>query len=97
MPRLLRRCHLGLHCHQDPRLRSLLTALAHRCLSKEASGKAPVIYLSSSSDEEDLIAATSHDFEFTQRLFGELNRTVLGPPGDGKVIIIDDSDEEKEA
>jgi hypothetical protein len=66
-------------------------------LSKEASGKAPVIYLSSSSDEEDLIAATSHDFEFTQRLFGELNRTVLGPPGDGKVIIIDDSDEEKEA
>jgi hypothetical protein len=56
-----------------------------------------VIYLSSSLDEEDLIAATSHDFEFTQRLFGELNRTILGPPGDGKVIIIDDSDEEKEA
>jgi hypothetical protein len=57
--------------------------------------KAPVIDLSSSSDEEDLIAATSHDFEFTQRLFGELNRAVLGPPGDDKVIILSDSDEEE--
>jgi hypothetical protein len=56
-----------------------------------------VIGLSSSSDEEDLIAATSHDFEFAQRLFGELNRAVLGPPGDSKVIVLVDSDEEKEA
>jgi hypothetical protein len=54
-----------------------------------------VIDLSSSSDEEDLIAATSHDFEFTQRLFGELNYAVLGPPGDGKIIILIDSDEEE--
>jgi hypothetical protein len=59
------------------------------------SRKAPVIDLSSSSDEEDLIAATSHDFEFTQRLFGELNCAVLGPPGDGKIIILIDSDEEE--
>jgi hypothetical protein len=62
-----------------------------------AFGKAPVIDLSSSSDEEDLIAATSRDFEFTQRLFGELNHAVLGPPGEDMVIILDDSDEEKEA
>jgi hypothetical protein len=34
-----------------------------------------VIDLSSSLDEEDLIAATSYDFEFAQRLFGKLNRT----------------------
>jgi hypothetical protein len=34
------------------------------------SGKASVIDLSSSSDEEDLIVATSRDFEFTQMLFG---------------------------
>jgi hypothetical protein len=61
------------------------------------SEKAPVIDLSSSSDEEDLIAAMSHDFEFAQRLFGELNCVVFGPPGDGKVIILDDSDEEKVA
>jgi hypothetical protein len=63
----------------------------------EPSGKAPVIDLSSSLDEEDLIAATSHDFEFAQWLFGVLNRAILRPPGDGKVIILDDSDEEKEA
>jgi hypothetical protein len=39
-----------------------------------------MIDLSSSSDEVDLIAATSRDFEFAQMLFGELNRAVLGPP-----------------
>jgi hypothetical protein len=59
------------------------------------SGKAPVIDLSSSLDKEDLITATSHDFEFTQRLFGELNRTILRPPGDDKIIILGDTDEEE--
>jgi hypothetical protein len=59
------------------------------------SGKASVIDLSSSSDEEDLIAATSHDFELAQWLFGELNRAVLGPPGDGKIIVLCDSNEEE--
>jgi hypothetical protein len=54
-----------------------------------------VIDLSSSSDEEDLIAATSHDFEFAQRLFSELNSTVLGPHNDSKIIILSDSDEEE--
>jgi hypothetical protein len=70
-PRLLRRRHLSLHCHQDPRRRSLHAALAHRCSSSGGGGfeKAPVIDLSSSSDEEGLIAATSRDFEFTQRLW----------------------------
>jgi hypothetical protein len=57
--------------------------------------KASVIDLSSSSDEEDLITATSCDFEFTQRLFGELNRAVLGPSGDGNIIILSNSDEEE--
>jgi hypothetical protein len=52
--------------------------------------------MSSSSDEEDLIPDTSHDFEFTQRLYGELNRVFLVPSGDGKIIIISDSDEKKE-
>jgi hypothetical protein len=52
--------------------------------------------LSSSSDEEDSIADNSHDFEFTQWLYGELNRDLLGPPGDDKVIILSDSNEEKE-
>jgi hypothetical protein len=60
------------------------------------SGKAPVIDLSSSSDEEDFITDTSHDFEFAQQLDGELNRDFLGPLGDGKIIILIDSDEEKQ-
>jgi hypothetical protein len=54
-----------------------------------------VINLSLSSDEEDLIAATSCDFEFAQRLFGKLNRAVLGPPDDGKIIVLSDSGEEE--
>jgi hypothetical protein len=59
------------------------------------SGKVRVIDLSSSSDEENSFADTSHDFEFAQRLYSELNRVLLGPPDDGKVIIVSDSDEEK--
>jgi hypothetical protein len=54
-----------------------------------------VIDLSSSSDEEDLITATSCDFKFTQRLFGELNCVVLGSPDDGKIIVLNDSDKEE--
>jgi hypothetical protein len=60
------------------------------------SATALVIDLSSSSDEENFIADTSRDFEFAQRLYGELNHDLLGPPGNGKVIILNDSDEEKE-
>jgi hypothetical protein len=60
------------------------------------SEKAPVIDLSSSSDEEDFIAITSRDFEFTQRLYGKLNRGFVGLPGDGKIIILSDFDKEKE-
>jgi hypothetical protein len=55
-----------------------------------------MIDLSLSSDEENFIADTSHDVEFARKLFGDLNRDILRPPGDGKVIILDDSDEEKE-
>jgi hypothetical protein len=62
-----------------------------------SSRKAPMIDLSLSSDEENFIADTSHDTEFAKKLFGDLNHDILGPPGDGKVIILDDSDEEKEA
>jgi hypothetical protein len=54
-----------------------------------------VVDLSSSSDEEDFIVDTSWDAEFARRLFGDLNRDVLGPPDDGKVIILSDSDEEE--
>jgi hypothetical protein len=50
-----------------------------------------VIDLSSSSDEEDFVADTSRDEDFPKRLFGDPR-----PPGDGKVIILSDSDEEEE-
>jgi hypothetical protein len=53
--------------------------------------------LSLSSDEKNFNADTSRDAEFARKLFGDLNRDILGPPGDGKVIILDDFDEEKEA
>jgi hypothetical protein len=95
MPRLLCRRHLGLHRHQDSRRRSLRVTLARRCSSRGASRKAPVIDLSSSSDEEDLIATTSRDFEFAQRFYGDLNRVVLGSPGDDKIIVLSDSNEEE--
>jgi hypothetical protein len=56
-----------------------------------------VVDLSSSLNEEDSIPDTSHDFEFAQCLYGELNRPLLVTPGNGKVIVISDSDEEVEA
>jgi hypothetical protein len=61
-----------------------------------SSGKAPMIDLSLSSDEENFIADTSHNAEFTKKLFGDHNRDIFGPPGDGKLIILDDSNKEKE-
>jgi hypothetical protein len=60
------------------------------------SGNIPVIDLSSSSGEENFIVDATRHFEFAQKVFGELNRDVLGPPGDGRVIILDDSEEEEE-
>jgi hypothetical protein len=60
------------------------------------SEKVPVVDLSSSSNEEGLILDTSWDEEFARRLFGDLNRGVLGPLDDGKVIILNDSGEEEE-
>jgi hypothetical protein len=55
-----------------------------------------MIDLSSSSNEEDLIADTSHDFEFAQRLYDELNCAILGPPGDSKIISDFDEEEVRE-
>jgi hypothetical protein len=55
-----------------------------------------VVDFSLSSHEGDLIADVSRDDAFTRRLFGDLNCDVLGPPSDGKIIILSDSDEEEE-
>jgi hypothetical protein len=59
-----------------------------------SSGKAPVIDLSLSSDEENFITNTSCDTELARNFFCDLNRDILGLPSDDKIIILDDSDEE---
>jgi hypothetical protein len=56
----------------------------------------PVVDLTLSPSEEDSVADTSRDEEFTRKLFGDLNRDILGLPGDGKIIIISDFDDEDE-
>jgi hypothetical protein len=55
------------------------------------SEKVSVVDLSSSSDEEGLIADVSWDEEFTKRLFGDLMKKIIS---DGKIIMLNDSDEE---
>jgi hypothetical protein len=67
----------------------------HRCSSVfeqgSASGATPV------SGPSSLVVETSHDEEFARKLFGDLNHDFLGPLGDGKIIIIDDFDDDDEA
>jgi hypothetical protein len=48
------------------------------------------------SGPSSMVVDTSRDEEFTRKLFGDFNCNMLGPPGDGKIIIIDDSDEAQE-
>jgi hypothetical protein len=55
------------------------------------SGMTPV------GDPSSLIIDTSRDEQFARKLYGDLNRDILGPPGDGKIIIINDSDDDDEA
>jgi hypothetical protein len=52
--------------------------------------------LTLSPSEEDSVVDTSWDEEFARKLFGDLNRDILGLPGDGKIIVISDSDDEDE-
>jgi hypothetical protein len=44
-----------------------------------------------SSEEEDAAPNTSQDEEIAQKLFGALNRGLLGPPNDENIIILSDS------
>jgi hypothetical protein len=66
------------------------------CEQGGPSEPVPVVDLALSSGEEESIADTSRDEEFTRKLFGDLNRDILGSPGDGKIIVISDSDDEDE-
>jgi hypothetical protein len=55
-----------------------------------------MVDLASPSGEEDFFADTSRDEELARKLFGDLNRDILGSPGDGKIIILSDSDDKDE-
>jgi hypothetical protein len=57
----------------------------------------PIVDLASSSGKEDFFADTSRDEELARKLFDDLNRDILRPPGDGKIIVLSDSDDEDEA
>jgi hypothetical protein len=67
----------------------------HRCSPVFEQGSAsrttPV------SDPSSLVVDTSHNEEFARKLFDDLNRDILGLLGDGKIIIIDDSDDDNDA
>jgi hypothetical protein len=56
-----------------------------------ASRKTPML------DHSSLIVDTSHDEKLARKLFGDLNRDILRPPDDGKIIVLDDSDDDGEA
>jgi hypothetical protein len=56
-----------------------------------------MINLSSYLDEKNFIIDTSHDVELAKKLFGDLNRDILEPAGDSKIIVLDNSDEENKA
>jgi hypothetical protein len=60
-----------------------------------SSERIPVVDLS--SNKEDLFLNTTWDEEFTRKLFNDLNRGLLGPLGDGNIIVLSDSNEEEEA
>jgi hypothetical protein len=66
------------------------------CEQGGPSEPVPVVDLTLSSGEEDSVADTSRDEEFARKLFGDLNRDILGSSGNGKIIIISDSDDEDE-
>jgi hypothetical protein len=57
------------------------------CEQGGPSEPVPIVDLASSSGKEEL----------TRKLFGDLNRDILGPPDDGKIIVLSDSDDEDEA
>jgi hypothetical protein len=67
------------------------------CEQGGPSEPVPIVDLASSLGEEDFFVDTSRDEELARKLFGDLNRDILGPPDDGKIIVLSDSDDENEA
>jgi hypothetical protein len=48
-------------------------------------------------EPSSFIVDTSHNEEIAIKLFDDLNHDILGPPGDSKIIILNDSDDDCEA
>jgi hypothetical protein len=62
----------------------------------EPSKEFSVVALDSEDEDDDQNAPdTVWDEEIARKLFSDLNRDLLGLPGDGSVIIINDSEEEE--
>jgi hypothetical protein len=59
----------------------------------EPSEGFPMVDLS--SQEEDTAPNTSRDEDIIRKLFDDLKCDLLGPPGDGNIIILNDSEEEE--
>jgi hypothetical protein len=81
---------------QSPPVTSSRRLCLPLCQQDGPSEPVPVVDLALSSGEEDSVADTSRDEEFVRKLFGDLNRDIFGPPGDGKIIVISYSDDEDE-
>jgi hypothetical protein len=81
---------------QSPPATSSRRLCLHLCEQGGPSEPVPVVDLVSSSGEEDSVADTSRDEELARKLFGDLNRDILGPLDDGQIIVLSDSDDEDE-
>jgi hypothetical protein len=81
---------------QPPSVTSSRRLCLPLCEQDGPSEPVPVVDLVLSSGEEDSVADTSRDEELARKLFGDINRDILGPPDDGKIIVLSDSDEEDE-
>jgi hypothetical protein len=89
------------HSGSPPPTQSLPATSSRRlclplCEQGGPSEPVPIVDLALSSGKEDSIADTSRDKELARKLFGNLNRDILGPPGDGNIIVLSDSDDEDE-
>jgi hypothetical protein len=81
---------------QSPSVTSSRRLCLPLCEQGGPSEPVPVVDLTLSSGEEDSVADTSRDEELARKLFGDLNRDILRPPDDGKIIVLSDSDDEDE-
>jgi hypothetical protein len=71
--------------------------VSSRCRCSPVFEQGSALGLTPVSSPSSLVVDTSHSEEFGRKLFGDLNSDILRLPGDGKIIIINDSDDDDEA